>query len=559
MNLILFFMWVLEKFTSYCQSIRKMVSPRKHVPFHPKARVPNRQKSKIMKMSLKDLRKTQENMRLAGPQHGKQYPGQLEAKIAKKSDSKSSQVQPTSKDMKQHSTLSLKNHLRPRPDMDVVLNEPFPLKKKRDVPTRLKAMSELAHKETKRLKERPDFDQQDFSKSTEFSISNGPNAPKASKILVLENNCSNEGKERPDGIVSTKEKGKYHTRASHAICAKQEGPKSLKGIQHMQQLQRNLEKALSKNDNQRELIEINFESSNRGQVAKCDGGTNNDMSKKRKEPLLEEKAKTIEDDGNKDVQGNNTASRLMKKQRCVKGKDDEEGHEGGGNHNPIGVGDDNTRSLSQDNISKDGHVKVSMVTFVEQQHHCCSKPIDKPNWSGIFKIDGGEYISLVGHLSTKSCEKAWSLSRQLLPLVELKRLPRSEVWPKAWEASKPSGDNIGIYFFPHVMRQDKDLDELIKEVMENDLVLRAIIGDAEMLIFPSILLPNHHKTFQRKHYLWGVFKPREDIGAVVAEPLSAIGRCAQEVEKEKQQHVSDQKDDNLQREEPNTINHRLPA
>lgn len=222
-------------------------------------------------------------MRLAGPQHGKQYSSQLEANIAKKSVRKSSQVQPTSKDMKQHSTLSSKNQLRSSSNVNVVLNEQFPLKKKRDVPTHLKAMSELTHKETKRLKEQSD--------------------------LI--------------------------------------------------------------NDNQRELIE----SSNRDQVAKGDGRTNNDMSKKKKEPLFEEKAKTMEDDGNKDVQGNNTASRLMKKQRCVKGKYDDEGQEGGGNHNPIRVGNDITKSLSQD-----GHVKVSMVTFVEQQWCCCSKPIDKPNW-----------------------------------------------------------------------------------------------------------------------------------------------------------------------------------
>lgn len=72
--------------------------------------------------------------------------------------------------------------------------------------------------------------------------------------------------------------------------------------------------------------------------------------------------------------------------------------------------------------------------------------------SGIFKIDGKEYIPLVGHLSNKSCEKVWSLSRQLTPLVELKRLPRLEVWPKAWETSKPNDDNIGMYFFPLDMR-----------------------------------------------------------------------------------------------------------
>ena len=72
--------------------------------------------------------------------------------------------------------------------------------------------------------------------------------------------------------------------------------------------------------------------------------------------------------------------------------------------------------------------------------------------SGIFKIDGKEYISLAGHLSNKSCEKVWNLSRQMTPLVELKTLPRLEVWPKAWEASKPDGDNIGMYFFPLDMR-----------------------------------------------------------------------------------------------------------
>ena len=72
--------------------------------------------------------------------------------------------------------------------------------------------------------------------------------------------------------------------------------------------------------------------------------------------------------------------------------------------------------------------------------------------SGIFKIDGKEYMSVAGHLSNKSCEEVWSLSRQLTPLVELKTLPRLEVCPKAWEASKPDGDNIGMYFFPLDMR-----------------------------------------------------------------------------------------------------------
>jgi len=62
-------------------------------------------------------------------------------------------------------------------------------------------------------------------------------------------------------------------------------------------------------------------------------------------------------------------------------------------------------------------------------------------------------------------------------------------------------------------------------------------------------------AFQRKHYLWGVFKPREDKG-VVAEPPSAIGHFAHEVGKEKQQHILDQQDEMILK--MSTMNH-LPA
>ncbi|RLM99217.1 hypothetical protein C2845_PM06G14350 [Panicum miliaceum] len=577
--------------------------------FGPTRRKPTRHKvSKILKKSRKEYQKTKENMRV-GPLPAKQYPsknsnaGQLDARIVGKRNSKSNQVQPI---------LSLKKHLissekqrtstlsSSREDTDAALKKPRPLKKKVGVleispPTRLNAMPELAHKKTKRLKKQSKFDRGgaiivrkggtkklEFSNNIElFVISKKSNTSMASKLLVPKNNYLDECKERQDGIVSSKGKCKDHASGGHDIHGalhKQEGTKSLNGNQPMQGLQRksgknsskpfdkdhsrcHRDKALRKEDghsphnaDQRGLTEINFDLSNKSEVAKCDGNTNNDMPKKRKVPSLEVIPKTIEVNVSKDLQGNNTDSRPRKKQRCVTSKDEEKGVEdGGGDFSPMGVEDDIARSLSQAAISKDGHAKVSMPLFVEQQ--CCSKPIDLPTWSGIFKIDGKEYISLAGHLSNKSCEKVWSLSRQLTPLVELKRLPRLEVWPKAWETSKPNDNNIGMYFFPLDMRQDNDMDQLIKEVIENDLVLRAIVGDVEMLIFPSILLPNRHRTFQRKHYLWGVFKPREDKG-VVAEPLSAIGRFAHEVEKEKQQHVLDQQDEMILK--MSTMNH-LPA
>ena len=48
-------------------------------------------------------------------------------------------------------------------------------------------------------------------------------------------------------------------------------------------------------------------------------------------------------------------------------------------------------------------------------------------------------------------------------------------------------------------RQDVDLEQLVKEVMENDMVLQAIVGEAEMLIFPSVLLPEQHQSM---HFLF---------------------------------------------------------
>ncbi|RLN27755.1 uncharacterized protein C2845_PM05G04960 [Panicum miliaceum] len=526
--------------------------------FGPMQREPTRHNvSKILKMSRKEYRKTQQNMRV-GPLPAKQYPqknsnaGQLDARIVGKSNSKSNQVQPISS-LKRQLASSEKQKtstlLRSWEDTDATLKKAHPLKKKGVLeissPTRLNAMPELAHKKTERLKGQSKFYQGEgiifgkdgtenleFLKSSKlFVISKKTNASMASKLLVPKNNCSDECKERQYGIVNSKGNFKDHASGGHDINGalhKQEGTKSLNGKQPMQGLQRKSgknsskdlsrcqrDKALHKEDDhsphnadQRGLTEINFDLSNKSEVAKFDGNTNNGMPKKRKVPLLEVNHKKIEVNDSKDLQGNNTDSRLRKKQRCVTSKDEEKGAEdGGGDFSHMDVEDDIARSLSQAAISKDGHAKVPMPLFVEQQR-CCLKPIDIPNWSGIFKIDGKEYISLAGHLSNKLCKTVWSLSKQLTPLVELKRLPRLEVWPKAWETSKPNGDNIGMYFFPLDMRQDNDMDQLIKEVIENDLVLLAIVGDVEMLIFPSILLPNRHQTFQRKHYLWGVFKPR---------------------------------------------------
>ncbi|TVU11068.1 hypothetical protein EJB05_44630 [Eragrostis curvula] len=181
-----------------------------------------------------------------------------------------------------------------------------------------------------------------------------------------------------------------------------------------------------------------------------------------------------------------------------------------------GLGGTNDRNMRREPLPEPhiGNIARKRRKYIETNDEdddsdCCSMPIDEPAWRGILKIGNNkECISLAGHLSTKSGEKVWNLSKSLRRVVEVTKVCRSDVWPKRWEASGPTSDNIGLYFFSHEMSPDKRLDQLVKEAMENDLALRTAVDEAELLMFPSSLLPEQYQTFQSRHYMWGVFRPR---------------------------------------------------
>jgi len=273
-----------------------------------------------------------------------------------------------------------------------------------------------------------------------------------------------------------------------------------------------------------------------------DGDAEDSFAKKNLESLPKDHVPL--DCSNEAIEVEKLTYRKSKKWRHdIMRNDDEELHVDGGDHSPLDADGDSSRLTSQAPISIHCLAEVPapfVLEHVKQLCNYCSKPIDKPIWSGHFKTDGEEYISLAGHLSTKSCDKVWELSRSLVPVVEVTKLSSSKL--KIWETSKPSCDNIGLYFFPNKMRHDEDLDKLVKEVIEGDLVLQTVMGEAEMLIFPSTLLPERYKTFQRKHYLWGVFRPRQVQCATVVEPVHDRVCCAQEKDKE-EQHASNQQDE----------------
>ncbi|KAL6641852.1 hypothetical protein ACP70R_020033 [Stipagrostis hirtigluma subsp. patula] len=389
-------------------------------------------------------------------------------------------------------------------------------------------------------------------------VSKGSSYPVASEILVPEKIDSNEDKGRHGEVMILKEyETEGQTSEDHEDTVKTNGArKLLNDNQHEQGLEKksgnnssafgkNVKKDFSRHYTRRrknkallmkddsfalsskDIAQSEFKESNlklyqtdqpNGSYGKIDDG----KSKRRKEPMSKENPDIDASDSVIVVRQENPTCRPIKRRYIPTHEDDE-----------VDSTEDGAISLiPQVAISKD---------YVVQQKYCCSRPIDVPAWRGIFKIDGKEYVSLAAHLSTQSCDKVWNLTRSLFPIVEVAKVSRSANWPKIWKGSKPNGDTIGMYFLPHKMRHDEEqrhdeeLDKLVKEVVENDLVLRAVMSEAEMLIFPSIILPERYQTFQAKHYLWGVFKPNGDKFAAFAE-------FAQEEEKETQ-HSSNQQNE----------------
>lgn len=49
------------------------------------------------------------------------------------------------------------------------------------------------------------------------------------------------------------------------------------------------------------------------------------------------------------------------------------------------------------------------------------------------------------------------------------------------------------------------IDQLLKEVIEHDLVLKVVLDEAEMLVFPSVLLPKDHKSKSNFNNIWNYY------------------------------------------------------
>ncbi|KAL2503682.1 Uncharacterized protein Adt_19303 [Abeliophyllum distichum] len=154
--------------------------------------------------------------------------------------------------------------------------------------------------------------------------------------------------------------------------------------------------------------------------------------------------------------------------------------------------------------------------------HGPALPVFTPIWRGSFNIqnkDNGMLDEFVAHMSSKACQKVFDEASQFQGVLHLEMLPRSLVWPKSFETSQPKDDSIALYFFPSDTRYERIFDHLVEEMMSQELAMKAILSNAELLIFTSLELPSQYWRFQGKYYLWGVFRGKQVSSHVVDDHL----------------------------------------
>ncbi|KAK6160191.1 hypothetical protein DH2020_003572 [Rehmannia glutinosa] len=142
------------------------------------------------------------------------------------------------------------------------------------------------------------------------------------------------------------------------------------------------------------------------------------------------------------------------------------------------------------------------------------EPLIRSIWTGIFDIFCGDSIyrklgGVNGFSSSKACQKVFNMATQFQPVLQFEIVPKSYVWPKGFQESGPTDDNIALYFFPSLMKHENVYDYLVFEMIRDDLAMRAFVQNVELLIFTSVVLPSRFWRFQGKLYLWGIFRGKQ--------------------------------------------------
>ncbi|RHN51341.1 putative chromatin regulator PHD family [Medicago truncatula] len=183
------------------------------------------------------------------------------------------------------------------------------------------------------------------------------------------------------------------------------------------------------------------------------------------------------------------------------------------------INDSDSESTDSDNETTDSDIEIidSEKGEVDSSKGCATavtiadpQPISDPIWRGSLLVLNKSFdkiiTGLLCHLSTLACPKVLEETKHLPNVLDADMIQREAVWPKSFWKFGTNNLSIGLYFFPQNERDERYFDQLVDEMISNDLAMRARVEKAELLIFPSTMLPSKYKRFQSKYYLWGVYR-----------------------------------------------------
>ncbi|XP_042036969.1 uncharacterized protein LOC121783005 isoform X1 [Salvia splendens] len=137
------------------------------------------------------------------------------------------------------------------------------------------------------------------------------------------------------------------------------------------------------------------------------------------------------------------------------------------------------------------------------------QPVAGAAWRGRFSIPCLNLdINVAAHVSNKACLKISEVASTMPKSLCLEMVPRIDTWPASFKGSPPTEHSIALFFFSKG-RDEEVLDNLVAHAICTDFALRSMIGEAELLLFTSVQLPQNRHRLQEKPYFWGLFRGQQ--------------------------------------------------
>ncbi|WOL14454.1 hypothetical protein Cni_G23234 [Canna indica] len=154
---------------------------------------------------------------------------------------------------------------------------------------------------------------------------------------------------------------------------------------------------------------------------------------------------------------------------------------------------------------------VSPLTFlINPNGKFPSSPIPEACWRGsfeVFDIVNHVYSEIQARFPSQVSHKVYEISKNLPAKLKFNMLPRRDAWPKIFQFDPPAYGDIGLYFCPSLLERPREkYFRLLERIESRDCVMKTLVEDVELLIYPSKQLKEDCHRIDRETYLWGVFR-----------------------------------------------------